>query len=228
MLGRSWDIHALIGGALLTIIGTQVLALGLCAHAYGTYFMGEKDAWFDRDARALPPRARPRARRRRSTVGGFVTALVIVIKWIDHGFGALGLRAARDRRLRAADRRAADLLLVVPDQHHRPAPRSLTARCARGRNPSAAGADRFAARGSPGPRRPRRDALTVRRQSAALAETQACSRRRRAWRSPASTSSVACSQVCVGDELDALARAALAQRPGRRAGARSRRRARTG
>ena len=24
------------------IVGTQVLALGLCAHAYGTYFMGER------------------------------------------------------------------------------------------------------------------------------------------------------------------------------------------
>ena len=35
-------------GALLMIVGTQVLALGLCAHAYGTYFMGEKDPWFDR------------------------------------------------------------------------------------------------------------------------------------------------------------------------------------
>ena len=30
------------------IVGTQVLALGLCAHAYGTYFMNEKDPWFDR------------------------------------------------------------------------------------------------------------------------------------------------------------------------------------
>ena len=29
-------------------VGTQVVALGLCAHAYGTYFMGEKDPWFDR------------------------------------------------------------------------------------------------------------------------------------------------------------------------------------
>ena len=41
-------MHALIGGALLMIVGTQVLALGLCAHAYGTYFMGEHDPWFDR------------------------------------------------------------------------------------------------------------------------------------------------------------------------------------
>ena len=88
IFGRLWDIHALIGGALFTIIGTQVLALGLCAHAYGTYFMGEKDAWFD-------------AMRRRFrlehglalggviTLAGFVTALVIVIEWINRGFGPL-------------------------------------------------------------------------------------------------------------------------------------------
>ncbi len=90
VFGRSWDIHALIGGALLTIIGTQVLALGLCAHAYGTYFMGEKDAWFD----AMRTRFRLEhglALGGAIIVGGFVTGLIIVIKWIDHGFGALGL-----------------------------------------------------------------------------------------------------------------------------------------
>jgi glycosyltransferase involved in cell wall biosynthesis len=90
ILGRSWDIHALIGGALFTIIGVQVLALGLCAHAYGTYFMGEKDAWFD------AMRARFRLEHGVAlggviTIAGFVTALVIVIQWIHHGFGALGL-----------------------------------------------------------------------------------------------------------------------------------------
>ena len=30
------------------IIGVQVVSLGLCAHAYGKYFMGERDPWFDR------------------------------------------------------------------------------------------------------------------------------------------------------------------------------------
>ena len=90
IFGRSWDIHALIGGALLTIIGTQVLALGLCAHAYGTYFMGEKDAWFDR------MRARFRLEHGLALggaiiVGGFVTGLIIIVNWSDHGFGALGL-----------------------------------------------------------------------------------------------------------------------------------------
>src|SRR5918999_1149209 len=43
VFGREWDLHAMVAGALLMIVGTQVLALGLCAHAYGTYFMGEQD-----------------------------------------------------------------------------------------------------------------------------------------------------------------------------------------
>src|SRR3954449_7991785 len=43
VLGREWDLHAMIAGALMTIVGTQVVGLGLCAHAYGTYFMGERD-----------------------------------------------------------------------------------------------------------------------------------------------------------------------------------------
>jgi hypothetical protein len=42
IFGREWDIHALIAGALLAIVGTQVVALGVCAHAYATYFMGER------------------------------------------------------------------------------------------------------------------------------------------------------------------------------------------
>jgi glycosyltransferase involved in cell wall biosynthesis len=89
IFGRSWDIHALIGGALLTIIGTQVLALGLCAHAYATYFMGERDAWFD------AMRARFRLEHGLAFGGAFILAgfaagMVIVVEWIEHGFGQLG------------------------------------------------------------------------------------------------------------------------------------------
>ncbi len=62
--GRSWGLHALIGGALLMIVGTQILALGLCAHAYGTYFMAAPRSLVRPHARALSPRARPAARRR--------------------------------------------------------------------------------------------------------------------------------------------------------------------
>jgi len=89
ILGRSWDIHAMIAGALLVIVGSQVLALGLAAHAYGTYFMGEKDPWFDR------MRARLRLEHGLLiggviTLAGLVIAAAIVGIWVNRGFGELG------------------------------------------------------------------------------------------------------------------------------------------
>jgi glycosyltransferase involved in cell wall biosynthesis len=88
LFGREWQLHSMIAGALLLIVGTQVVALGLCAHAYGTYFMGEQDPWFDR------MRARLRLEHGLLLGGavtfvGFVVAGVIVGLWIDRGFGAL-------------------------------------------------------------------------------------------------------------------------------------------
>ncbi len=86
--GRSWGLHALIGGALLMIVGTQILALGLCAHAYGTYFMAARDPWFDR------MRARFRLEHGLLLGGAFVfvgaaLGAVILVTWISHGFGSL-------------------------------------------------------------------------------------------------------------------------------------------
>jgi glycosyltransferase involved in cell wall biosynthesis len=88
LFGREWDIHALIGGALLAVVGTQVVALGVCAHAYATYFMGEKDRWFDR------MRARFTLEHGLALGGGILLAGLIVgafiaIDWLDHGFGRL-------------------------------------------------------------------------------------------------------------------------------------------
>jgi glycosyltransferase involved in cell wall biosynthesis len=88
VFGREWDIHALIAGALLAIVGTQVVALGICAHAYATYFMGEKDRWFDR------MRARYKLEHGLLVGGGLAVAgilmgIFIVVDWINNGFGAL-------------------------------------------------------------------------------------------------------------------------------------------
>ncbi len=88
VFGREWDLHTMVAGALFMIVGTQVLALGLCAHAYGTYFMGEKDPWFDR------MRARLRLEHGLMLGGaivlaGLVAAAVITGIWIDRGFGQL-------------------------------------------------------------------------------------------------------------------------------------------
>jgi glycosyltransferase involved in cell wall biosynthesis len=88
LLGRTWDLHSMIAGALLMIVGTQILALGLCAHAYGTYFMSEKDAWFDN------MRARFRLEHGLLLGGAFILAGVVLAGviagiWIDRGFGQL-------------------------------------------------------------------------------------------------------------------------------------------
>ncbi len=86
--GRAWGLHALIGGSLLMVVGTQVLALGLCAHAYGTYFMGERDPWFDR--------MRERFGLEQGLLLGGLFVLVgvamgglILGNWISDGFGRL-------------------------------------------------------------------------------------------------------------------------------------------
>jgi glycosyltransferase involved in cell wall biosynthesis len=88
VFGREWYLHSAIAGSLLTVVGTQVIALGLCAHAYGTYFMGEKDEWFDR--------MRARFRLEHGLVlggaialAGFAVGAVIAAMWIDRGFGGL-------------------------------------------------------------------------------------------------------------------------------------------
>jgi glycosyltransferase involved in cell wall biosynthesis len=88
VFGREWQLHSMIGGALLMIVGTQIVSLGLCAHAYGMYFMGDRDPWFER------MRARFRLEHGLMLGGGvfaagLATGAVILIKWIDRGFGVL-------------------------------------------------------------------------------------------------------------------------------------------
>jgi glycosyltransferase involved in cell wall biosynthesis len=88
IFGREWELHTMVAGGMLMIVGTQVLGLGLCAHAYGTYLMGDKDPWFDR--------MRSRFKLENGLVLGFgvvlaglVLSAVIVGTWVDRGFGEL-------------------------------------------------------------------------------------------------------------------------------------------
>jgi glycosyltransferase involved in cell wall biosynthesis len=88
VFGRAWQLHTTVGGSMLMIVGVQVVALGLCAHAYGSYFMGERDPWFDR------MRARYRLEHglmlgALAIVVGLLTGGVILGIWINSGFGSL-------------------------------------------------------------------------------------------------------------------------------------------
>ena len=81
VFGRTFYVHTLIAGSLLHVVGTQVLALGLCARAYGVYY--------PRRARSLV-RARCAARFR-----------------LEHGLLARRGVSARRARARRRHRRAA-------------------------------------------------------------------------------------------------------------------------
>jgi glycosyltransferase involved in cell wall biosynthesis len=88
IFGRQWELHTMIAGAMLTIVGAQVVALGLAARAYGFYFMNETDPLFDR--------LRQRFRLEHGLLAGAAVALVgvvvgtvVIIRWADRGFGAL-------------------------------------------------------------------------------------------------------------------------------------------
>jgi glycosyltransferase involved in cell wall biosynthesis len=103
LFGRAWDLHTEIAGSMLTIIGTQVVALGLAAHAYGKYFMGERDPWFDR-MRARFKLEHGLLLGGGLALGGFALGAVIVVEWFSRDFAALS-----EQRLAIA---AATLLIV--------------------------------------------------------------------------------------------------------------------
>jgi len=86
--GPESRMHALIGGSLLTVFATQVLGLGLCARAYGSYFLEDREGRFDR--------LRSRLRLEHGLAAGGATAFVglilgvaIVARWADQGLSGL-------------------------------------------------------------------------------------------------------------------------------------------
>jgi glycosyltransferase involved in cell wall biosynthesis len=88
VFGRNLLVHSLIFGCLLILIGVQAMGLGLCARAFGVYFIGEQDRLFQ------SLRARLRLEH------GLAFALLILLlgcaligvvigKWAAAGFGTL-------------------------------------------------------------------------------------------------------------------------------------------
>jgi glycosyltransferase involved in cell wall biosynthesis len=88
VFGRNLLVHSLIFGCLLILIGVQAIGLGLCARAFGVYFIGEQDQLFQR------------LRSRLRLEHGLALALLVLIvglaligvvigKWAASGFGTL-------------------------------------------------------------------------------------------------------------------------------------------
>jgi glycosyltransferase involved in cell wall biosynthesis len=88
IVGRELYIHSLILGCLLVILGVQAIGFGLCARAYGVYFISEQDQLFQR------LRTRFKLEHGLVLAGvvsilGIVLFAVVVGQWAASGFGTL-------------------------------------------------------------------------------------------------------------------------------------------
>jgi len=89
IFGRALYTHSLIIGCLLILLGVQAIGFGLCARAFGVYFISDRDQLFQR--------LRGRFRLEHglllaALVGGAGVALfaVVIGRWAAEGFGTLG------------------------------------------------------------------------------------------------------------------------------------------
>jgi hypothetical protein len=88
VFGRDLQTHSLIIGCLLVILGVQAIGLGLCARAFGVYFISDQDEGFQR--------LRARFKLEHGLVvalgialTGFVLLGIVIAKWAAHDFGTL-------------------------------------------------------------------------------------------------------------------------------------------
>ncbi len=86
--GHTLLVHALIGGSLLLVVGTQLLGFGLCGRVYAVQHLGDRDPWLERQM--------SRFRLEQGLVVGFGVILAglvlggfVVAEWLASGLGSL-------------------------------------------------------------------------------------------------------------------------------------------
>jgi glycosyltransferase involved in cell wall biosynthesis len=89
VLGRQWQIHTMLGFVALTLLGAQVIQLGIFARTYARVTIGERDR--------LLARLGGRLRLEHGLLAGGVVVLLsligfgaVVAEWASEGFGELG------------------------------------------------------------------------------------------------------------------------------------------
>jgi glycosyltransferase involved in cell wall biosynthesis len=89
LFGHTWQIHTMLGFVAMTLIGAQVIQLGVFARTYARVRIGERDPLLERLGKHLSLE--------RGLIIGSVLALAAVVglvavgaEWAANGFGALG------------------------------------------------------------------------------------------------------------------------------------------
>jgi glycosyltransferase involved in cell wall biosynthesis len=89
LFGHTWQIHTMLGFVALSLIGAQVIQLGVFARTYARVRIGERDRLLERLGRHL-------TLERGLLIGGALAFASLVgiaavgIEWASNGFGALG------------------------------------------------------------------------------------------------------------------------------------------
>jgi glycosyltransferase involved in cell wall biosynthesis len=89
VFGRTWQIHTMLGFVALTLIGAQIIQLGVFARTYARVRIGERDLLLERLGRHL-------RLEHGLLIGGGLVLLAIAgltavgVEWAAHGFGVLG------------------------------------------------------------------------------------------------------------------------------------------
>ena len=86
--GHTFQIHTLIAGSLLEIVGVQVVGLGLAAHTYAVYFMSYQDHRFDR-ARAHLRLEHGLILGAAVAIVGIIFGVIVLAGWVNNGLGSL-------------------------------------------------------------------------------------------------------------------------------------------
>jgi glycosyltransferase involved in cell wall biosynthesis len=93
LFGHAFDVHTLIGGSLLVVVGTQLLGFGLSARAFAVHQLGDADPWIERKI--------GRIRLEHGlllgatvTFVGLVLGGAVVGHWIAQGLGSLSAERA--------------------------------------------------------------------------------------------------------------------------------------
>jgi hypothetical protein len=89
ILGRTWQIHTMLGFVAMTLIGAQVIQLGVFARTYARVRIGERDVLLERLGKGMTLE--------HGLVAGaalilfaFLGLAWVAIEWAQNGFGALG------------------------------------------------------------------------------------------------------------------------------------------
>jgi len=88
ILGRPWQIHAMIAASTAALVGAQILQLGVFARSYAVLYMGDHEPVLER----LWHRVRLEhglAAGGLLLLGGAAMLVLVFVEWAESGFGAL-------------------------------------------------------------------------------------------------------------------------------------------